>query len=352
MKKKQYSWLFCLLLSIMGCSSSDTIVEEAEQHSSLSEGAYTEECKWIYQQMNHYYLWRTEMPDSSSCDYATDPVTFFKSLLSKKDRFSYSARNESYQGPSEIIIDNGGDDLHASLLTDDNASSVIYDKVFTMGNHRIGYLCYKEFSNVKEVGFVMKTFMDESIDELVVDLRYNPGGYVSVCKYLCNCIINENGYGNVFQYKVYNDVVANELMQETGEEKEKDLYEFPPQDTDHILGTPIYPLKLQRVFVLTSKRTASASEALIVCLRPYMKVVVIGEQTVGKGVGSFTLRNSKCKYELHPITMRYYNSLMQSTPDDGIIPDSIVPDGYETSRQSIGNADEPLLKAALELIEN
>ena len=116
------------------------------------------------------------------------------------------------------------------------------------------------------------------------------------------------------------------------------------------LGTQMVPLNLSKIYVLTSNYTASASEATIVCLRPYMNVTIIGETTVGKGLGSWTISDSEYKYALQPITMRYYNAQGESTPDDGLSPDYFVPDGYLTRKKDLGDIKEPLLHQALQLI--
>lgn len=115
-------------------------------------------------------------------------------------------------------------------------------------------------------------------------------------------------------------------------------------------GTQMVPLCLSRIYVLTSRNTASASEATIVCLRPYMDVTIIGEETVGKGVGSWTISDSEYRYALQPITMRYYNALGESTPDEGLAPDYFIPDGYSTRREDLGDTKEPLLYQALQLL--
>ena len=94
--------IFGSILVFNSCSS-DEVLSLDEQHESKILGAYDEECRWVYAQMNHDYLWRKDMPDSLACDYTTDPVTFFKSLLSSKDKFSYSTHNSSYVGTSDFV---------------------------------------------------------------------------------------------------------------------------------------------------------------------------------------------------------------------------------------------------------
>lgn len=110
------------------------------------------------------------------------------------------------------------------------------------------------------------------------------------------------------------------------------------------------PLKLNKLIVLTSSHTASASEATIVCLRSYMDVITIGEQTVGKGVGSWTISDPRFRYAMQPITMRYYNADGVSTPDEGIGPDIYVSDGYSVGKLEIGDSNEKLLRVAIDYI--
>ena len=96
--------------------------------------------------------------------------------------------------------------------------------------------------------------------------------------------------------------------------------------------------------MLTTKNTASASEALIIGLRPYMKVITIGTTSCGKDVGSYTIADNRYKYQLQPITFRYYNALNYSTPVTGIVPDIQVQDDLSHQR---GDTNEALLHAAI-----
>ena len=346
----RYSLSIVTAILLFGCSSPDDFQGEEHPYVDKSAELNAAECRWIYQQMNHYYLWRSELPDSLECDYSLEPSEFFKTLLSPKDRFSYCTHNTNYSGPTSIVFDDGGDAPYTSMTRSDDERSVLLDSIYHVADKKVGYLCYLNFSNAVELVPVMKRFWEEQIDELIVDLRFNPGGYVSVCRYLCNCVIAQEAYGHVFQHKVYNDVVTAELLGKTGQDKESENYDYPPLSYEGLLGTPIYPLNMQRVYVLTSNRTASASEAFIVCLRPFTKTIVIGEQTVGKGVGSFTVKESQYFYELHPITMRYYNGVMETTPDEGFTPDFLVSGGSKTFVGDIGKIDEPLLSVALQQI--
>lgn len=394
---------------IYSCSSDNTELLLEEQ--TVKEGVYAGDNQWIYEQMNHYYLWREDLPDSLSCDYTTDPVTFYKALLSSKDRFSYCTRNTYYTSSVEPL-DYGfayqvyksikgenllqvlyvtsenlrkqklgrGDWLHKvptfgsslsfargkvkngafqpldtltvePILWGQQRNTVYLDSIYSVGSSKVGYLCYLEFDNIKDLETPIKKFYDAHVDELILDLRYNPGGYVRTCRYLCNSIVPDEGYGKIFQQCTYNDRVSEEYLKEFGSRTTKEYYEVPTNGNGQILGSEIYGLKLKRLYILTSKNTASASEATIVCLRPFMNITVIGEQTYGKGVSSWTISERQYKYELHPIIMQYYNASMETTPSDGIPADVEIAGGYDTVKKELGDRNEPLLAAALRSIE-
>lgn len=354
--------------------------------------------------MNHDYLWRNDMPDSLSCDYDLPPVDFYKSLLSSKDRFSYCETNSSYNPPKSekhlgydyqmYELSDGGDFAQVLIVTNpelkkkglkrgdiiigqlgnsiivrgkleqDRAvpidtieasnpfvsnQTVYLDSIYDVNSRKIGYICYLKFDEIADLAPVFKRFYDASINELILDLRYNPGGYVSTCKYLSNSIVNEKGYDGIFQQCTYNDILTKEKERKTGSGISINRFSFP-DNGKNVLGTSMYGLNLKRVFILTSKNSASASEAAIISMRPYMDVVIIGEPTYGKGVGSWTIRDNKYKYQLQPITMRYHNALMETTPDEGLEVDYYVPDGYSTSKKELGDTSEPLLAKALTVI--
>lgn len=396
--------ILCCMLGVQSCSSDDIILPE-EQPIPDSSGAFEEDCKWIYSKMNHDYLWREDLPDSLECYYGTDPVTFFKSLLSPKDRFSYCENNTSYRSTQEkrdlgysyqayemedgisfrqvlyvicpelrnkglrrgdlvVPIDNSNSivrvrvDYNNTIIPIDTieasnifgpTNSIYLDSIYSIKDYKVGYLCYLEFNEINELIPIFKRFFEARIDEMVLDLRYNPGGYVNTCKYLSNSIVNEKGYNDIFQQCTYNDIITKEMERETGSGISINLFSTP-DNGKNVLGSPMYGLNLKRLFVLTSKYSASASEAAIISLHPFMEVIIIGEQTYGKGVGSWTIRDNKYRYQIQPITMRYHNALMETTPDDGIKPDYYVPDGYSTSKTELGDKSEPLLAKAFDII--
>ena len=106
----------------------------------------------------------------------------------------------------------------------------------------------------------------------MLDLRYNGGGLVTSAQILAELLAPESALGNTFCYFQYNDIQSKTVT-----------YKLEGAEQN---------LNLPRLFVLTSNRTASASEAVINGLRPYYDVYLLGEQTEGKNVGSITLNRS------------------------------------------------------------
>lgn len=397
-------------LTLVGCTKEDDIVEVVQPTNVLSEAEQINQ--WIYDEMNHYYLWRQDMPDSVSCDFKTTPKEFYVSLLSSKDRFSYFSSNQasrstedlsylnlgfhyqeyinkdgkkilnvlfviskeartagirrgdliinpSIQGNTikleKVSIQQNGSIKYLSkaqyALTNARSSkneTVFLDSIYRISNNSIGYMCYLEFDDPSDFRESINNFAENNITDLILDLRYNPGGLVNTCRKLCNLIVSSSAYGKLFQQCSFNDIISKENINNYGQEKTYTYFSEPKDGA--VLGDKYEYLNLKRLFVLTSKNTASASEAAIISLKPYIDVIIIGEQTTGKGVGMYTLSDKKYKYVLVPITFRYFNANDETVPDDGLLPDYFIPNGYTTTKKDLGDINEPLLNKALQLI--
>lgn len=312
---------------LIGCSEdsflSDT--DEIIDNSEVETLSNKDNNQWIYNQMRHHYYWNTEMPDSSTLDFTVDPAKFFTTLLSEKDRFSWCEVNRDYKTRGV----NPG-------------STVSFDSVYVFNNQKIGYAIYDQFDDNADIRSFAVRMKSAKISEMILDLRYNPGGYVSTCNELASFFVPTEHLGKLYQQQYYNKTITKEKAEK---------YHNNGVDSVYLKSGSWYEqwgLNLKRLIVLSTKNTASSSEALVVGLRPYMDVVIIGMQTCGKDVGSYTIVDNNYKYLLQPITFKYYNSNMESTPEEGLIPDVIVEDDKKTQR---GNVDEALLKAALKYIE-
>lgn len=318
-----------LVLSIIilyGCSSEDTSLETKNPEiieNPVDYDANIQHNIWIYNQMLYHYFWYAEMPDSSSLDFTQKPPKFFEALKSSKDRFSWCEANYNY-----------------SRGTNEN-STVSFDSIYHIAGKTIGYAVYDQFQTNADIRSLAVKFKNAKVKELILDLRYNPGGYVSTCTELASFILPSQHLGKLYQQQRFNNKLTAEKSKLRGGLGVDSIYLY---STDWFEK---WGLNLNRMIILTTKSTASASESLIIGLRPYMKVITIGTTTCGKDVGSYTIADNNYKYQLQPITFKYYNANNESTPTTGIVPDIYVEDDLDHQR---GDTNEALLKAAIEYL--
>ena len=228
---------------------------------------------------------------------------------------------------------------------------VYFDTLFTQGAKRIGYVVYHQFipgpngSGTKsydlQLDNIFNNFKTQSINELIIDLRYNRGGYVSSATNLASLIGRGVNSTEIFAIKEYNKIITPELEKEYGKNFFSDRF---LNKTQNVGGN------LSRIFVLTSGNTASASELLINGLKPYMDVVVVGLRTTGKNVGSITISDDKkkIKWGIQPIVSKSFNSLRQSEYTNGFKPNFEKAEGVFL--YPYGDARDPLLGEALSQI--
>ncbi len=222
------------------------------------------------------------------------------------------------------------------------------DSIYTIGNQKIGYVVYHFFapgsgagstSYDDEMDAIFANFKANDIDHLIVDFRYNSGGFVSSAVNLASLIGPGVSQSQVFSKTRYNALV----MQEVPELKnQQTAFKTKTQN----LGTT---LSGNKVYILTSNRTASASELIINGLKPYMNVFLIGDKTTGKNVGSIAFedeKNPQNKFGLLPIVSQSFNSLDQSDYSTGFTPNIILKESSERLRP-LGDVNELLLRTAI-----
>jgi C-terminal processing protease CtpA/Prc len=228
-------------------------------------------------------------------------------------------------------------------------SPVFLSKVLHAGNKKVGYLVYNHFTagpkeDGTDVAFdnelrtVFAEFKGEEPDEFVLDLRYNGGGIVTSSRLLATMLAPESALDKVFCKLTYNS-------------KGGDPYTFTlAKESMNNSGVQGANLNLKRLFVITGNRTASASEAVINGLKPYMEVILVGEQTEGKNVGSLVYEDDRFEWELHPIVCTLSNSLGFSDYADGFSPDYEYTEVWESTFSNLGDEEEYLLHKVLQYI--
>ncbi|HSF55673.1 MAG TPA: S41 family peptidase [Algoriphagus sp.] len=225
------------------------------------------------------------------------------------------------------------------------------DTIYTINEEKIGYVVYHFFAPGPsenstayddEMDAIFGKFKAEGIDHLIVDFRYNSGGYVSSAVNLASLIAPGVGSTSIFSKTKYNQYLMDNV-----ERLRNVQTPFIPKAQN--LGNT---LEGNRVYILTSTRTASASELIINGLKPYMDVYLIGDQTTGKNVGSIAFQddeNELNEYGILPIVSQSFNSLDQSDYTSGFAPNITLKESQERLRP-FGDINELLLRTAIRQI--
>ena len=227
------------------------------------------------------------------------------------------------------------------------SNSVLYNNILEAGGKKVGYFVLKQFfgsPSRDELNTVFNAFKAQGISELIVDLRYNPGGSTATQDALAD-LIAPAAANNKEMYKyVYNQSLQQGnfplLKHKTGYENESFSEENNTQNFENT-GS----LNLNRVFFIVSSGTASASELLINNLKPYMDVKLIGDTTYGKPVGFFPV--DIFNYSIYPISFKTVNSAGNADYYTGFAPDKLSADDVS---KNWGNVTEPSLANALNYI--
>jgi C-terminal processing protease CtpA/Prc len=226
--------------------------------------------------------------------------------------------------------------------------------VYTYDDKKIGYLVYNGFFSGfdSQLNQAFSTFLAEGITHLIVDLRYNSGGSVNTATYLASMITGQFN-GQVFAKQEWNQKVEDFFDQNDPEQL---INRFT---TSLANGTPINSLNLNKVYMITSKSSASASELLINGLTPYINVVQVGDVTTGKNVGSITLydsptygsqdKNPNHKYAMQPIVLKIINKNGFGEYQDGLQPSTLLKENYG-NLGILGDVNEPLLSTTIGII--
>jgi C-terminal processing protease CtpA/Prc len=271
----------------------------------------------------------------------------FRGLLNSD---SYTINLANFEGGA--IIPNGETIALTKSTFSENPVYII--DVVEIDNKKIGYLMYNGFfANFEsQLNQAFAQLKSEGITHLVLDLRYNSGGSVDTAARLASMITGQFG-NQVFSKQQWNQKVED-FFNET--DPEALLNRFTNTIGN---GNAIQSLNLNKVYILTTGSSASASELVINGLKPYIQVVQIGTTTVGKNVGSITLYdsptfaktkvNSSHRYAMQPIVLRITDKNGNGDYINGIEP--LVEQAENMDNLGVlGNQTEPLFNTAIQFI--
>jgi len=394
MTAKRYNVFFFLLLLLLlaGCGGSSS---RSEQGTSSPQDFTLDEKIFVHELFQTEYLWFDRV--TSEIDYAnyTTPQSLVDALkVYPPDRWSFAVTAQEYEAytsqqtggfgfgyiegfriyitllgspadgklrrgdtilkingepasyeaiqaasqqlgtPARFTIDRHGTILDVSVTPSTYRYRVTAAKVLSYGGHTVGYLRYDAFSgsSVTELENAFTTFKNAAVDRLVIDLRYNGGGDVGVASILLDNITNAHP-GETQFYLDWNENNKNRNSYYTFEEQGM-------QDGNE--------LNMQQVIFLVTSDSASASEAVINALKPYLganSVITIGTPTHGKNVGMEGRSYGNDYYFL--INFYVKNTQGETTPFSGIPPTCSAADDLDHLR---GDPQERMLKTALHYI--
>lgn len=210
---------------------------------------------------------------------------------------------------------------------------VILDSVYSVNGKNIGYFAFNSFLGDTTVIYnnfaqTFNRFASANVNDVIVDLRYNGGGYVSVSEKLADFLAPSSANGALMMTQKYNDKYS----------------QFNELTYFHKLGN----LNLSRIFFIVSNSTASASELLINNLRPYMNVNLSGaSKTYGKPVGFFPIPVGDSY--IFPVSFRTTNKNGEGNYFSGLALNNQVADGLD---KNWGDLTESGLASVINYIVN
>jgi len=243
---------------------------------------------------------------------------------------------------------------------------VLKDTVFDQGNgHKVGYIVFNSFTSSAnanpQLDPIFSNFAAQGVTDLVVDLRYNGGGYVSTAEHIDNLIVPAAKTNTLMYNTYYNDILTSGKEVLLKKQWRKD----PSTGQDYNYGQFDYSvagnavnfsksgqLNVSRVFFIITGSTASASELTINNLRPVMDVQFIGETSYGKPVGFFDIDINK--YQLYIPEFYTQNSAGKGGYYAGFTPGSTDYPGvsdYDDVTKDFGDPTEGLLAHALNYVK-
>ena len=238
---------------------------------------------------------------------------------------------------------------------------VLTYKTISLSNGKVvGYIVFNSFTSDEnadpKLDQAFNYFQSQGITDLVVDLRYNGGGYVSTAEYIDNLIVPTAKNNTTMYAYHFNDILTSNketlLANQFRRDNSNQLYNLAQIDYSVAANTQKFAkkgnLNLSRVFFIVSGSTASASELTINNLRPHMDVQLIGTTTYGKPVGFFDIDINK--YQMYIPEFETQNSAGQGGYYAGMTPGAANYPGikdYDDVTKEFGDTTETLLHHAL-----
>jgi carboxyl-terminal processing protease len=248
--------------------------------------------------------------------------------------------------------DNSADVSKQLTTADIKHQPVLVDQRIAEGADSVGYLVFNDHIATAEAELVAAINRLQGVDDLILDIRYNGGGFLDIASELTYMISGRTG---TFETLVFNSKNPNRNPV-TNQPLTPTPIHTTTQDFSLAPGQPLPTLSLDRVYVITSRNTCSASESIMNGLRGVgVEVFQIGSTTCGKPFGFYAQDN--CGTTYFSIQFQGLNAMSfgdypdgfapqnQTGPSSVLLPGCSVADDFT---RPLGDANEGRLKAALD----
>lgn len=381
---------------IIGCEEEKVMPDDSQRYDEANEP--------FYNLMKEWYLWNDELPDINPKDYKT-PMEVLEAIKYEKDRWSYITTVEKFEqfyeegayigygygqkwdtednlrisfvyedspltkaditrgwiirkingttiepsvdlnkilGEQESGVENdfllespAGDTVDTTFAKKEiQINSILHKETIQHDGNNTGYVVIKDFiqKTSDELYEVFNEFANNNIQDIIIDLRYNGGGMLNMAKETADYVIQDKYIGDVFAKISHNENKSNENYE----------YTFSQNKLGQDFG-------FKKIYFITTRQTASASEALINGLKPYPEIHIIGDNTYGKPVGMYAFYESNERYAFVPVCFRITNAEGEADYYEGLSVDIETADYLPAE---FGDSEEKSLQQALHHIEN
>jgi carboxyl-terminal processing protease len=263
-----------------------------------------------------------------------------------------------------------GTTMNATLnVANYTVNPVLTYKVYDQGNgHKAGYMVFNSFTSLAnaqpQINTAFNYFVANGVTDLVVDLRYNGGGYIETAEYLDNLIVPAAKNGTLMYNTYYNSILAanketllaNQTRRDPNTGQDYNYAQFDYSVASYTVNfAKVGTLNVNRVFFIVTGSTASASELTINNLLPEFpasSVFLIGTTSYGKPVGFFDIDINQ--YQLYIPEFATMNSANQGGYYAGMTPGTTTYPGvmdYDDVTKDFGDPTEVLLAHALNYVK-
>lgn len=363
------------------CKKDKIVVEDKQEIVSPTTGTrrqFTLDSIFLY--AKQAYLWNDALPSYLEfnprikyADYSSELIAFKTELfdisqMKLNPLTDLPFENQLFAGQSKYsYLEIGRGANGTSAVIDPSVNNpVIITTILTVNNMKVGYIALSSFPKLS----IAKSYLDAAFNklatinakDLIIDLRNNGGGYIETADYIANLIAPSTLNGKVAYVEQFNTQMQQGKALILKHQPYLDENNIPViykgrvatmADVDFSETGNTYKFSkkgkvetIKNVYFIVTGSTASASELLINCLKPYLNVKLVGSKTYGKPVGFFSVNVDR--YTIYMSGFLIKNATGVSDYFDGMSVDIPVTPDY---KYELGNPNEAYLSTTLSYIQ-